>query len=171
LGPGQGQIEPYTDRRQAERVAERLLDKGVSSWRCKGWKQGGGAHERCHITSTDIHPASFPKLGRVISRNFGYAVAFHGFGREGILVGGAAPYSLKREVTGAIGRAVAGSGIAVSIAQPGDELGGSSPRNIVNRLTASGTGGIQIEQGSAVREGYWQAIADAVAYEYGPKLA
>ena len=65
LGPGQGQIEPCTDR-QAERVAERLQDKGVSSWRCKGWKQGGGAHERWHITSTDIHPASFPKLGRVI---------------------------------------------------------------------------------------------------------
>ncbi len=59
----------------------------------------------------------------------------------------------------------------MSIAQPGDELGGSSPRNIVNRLTASGTGGIQIEQSSAVREGYWQDIADAVADVYGPKLA
>ena len=142
----------------------------MSSWRCKGWKQGGGAHERWHITSTDIHPTSFPKLGRVISQDFGYAVAFHGFGREGILVGGAAANTLKREVTDALGRAVAGSGIAISIAQPGDELGGSIPRNIVNRLTAGGTSGIQIEQGSAARKGYWQAIADPVADVYGPKL-
>jgi hypothetical protein len=52
---------------------------------------------------------------------------------------------LKRQVTDAIGRAVAGSGIAMSIAQPGDELGDSIPRNIVNRLTAGGTSGIQIE--------------------------
>jgi phage replication-related protein YjqB (UPF0714/DUF867 family) len=137
----------------------------------QGLEGGRGAHERWHITSTDIHPTSFPKLGRVISRDLGYAVAFHGFGREGILVGGAAANSLKREVTDAIGRAVAGSGIAMSIAQPGDELGGSIPRNIVNRPTAGGTSGIQIEQGSAAREGYWQAIANPVADVYGPKLA
>jgi phage replication-related protein YjqB (UPF0714/DUF867 family) len=143
----------------------------VSSWRCKGWKQGGGAHERWHITSTDIHPASFPKLGRVISRGFRYAVAFHGFGGTGILIGGAAPYDLKREIELAIERAVAGSGIAVSIAQPGDDLGGSSLRNVVNRLTADGANGIQIEQSYTARERYGQAIADAVAGVYGPKLA
>ena len=57
------------------------------------------------------------------------------------------------------------------IAQPGDELGGSIPLNIVNRLTAGGTGGIQIEQGYAAREGYWQDIGDAVADVYDPKLA
>ena len=100
-----GQIEPYTDR-QAERVAERLLDKGMSSWRCKGWKQGGGAHERWHITSTDIHPASFPKLDRVIPRDFGYA---------------ASPSTRSPATNWA-----------------------AAPRDIGNRLTAGGTGGIEI---------------------------
>ena len=169
IAPHGGQIEPYTDR-QAERVAQQLSAKGVSLWRCKGWKQGGGAHERWHITSTDIHPASFPKLGRVISRGFGYAVAFHGFGGTGVLIGGRAPDSLKREIELAIERALTGSGIAVSIAQPGDDLSGSSSRNIVNRLTAGGVGGIQIEQSFSAREGYGQAIADAIAGVYASKL-
>jgi phage replication-related protein YjqB (UPF0714/DUF867 family) len=169
IAPHGGQIEPYTDR-QAERVAEVLTRKGVSSWRCKGWKQGGGAHERWHITSTDIHPASFPKLNRVISRGFKYAVAFHGFGGTGVLIGGAAPNSLKREIAGAIERAVAGSGIEVRIAQPDDDLGGDSSRNVVNRLTANRANGIQIEQSFSAREGHGQAIADAVASVYRSKL-
>jgi hypothetical protein len=135
--------------------------------------KAGRARPRALAHNLDRHPPrELPKAGPGhIARGFGYAVAFHGFGREGILVGGAASDSLKWEVADAIGRAVAGSGIAVSIARPGDELGGSSPRNIVNRLTAGGTGGIQIEQSSAAREGYWQDIADAVADVYGPKLA
>jgi phage replication-related protein YjqB (UPF0714/DUF867 family) len=170
IAPHGGQIEPYTDR-QAERVAEQLSAKGVSSWRCKGWKQGGGAHERWHITSTDIHPASFPKLNRVISRGFRYAVAFHGFGGTGVLIGGAAPDSLKGEIKLAIERAVTGSGIAVRLAQPDDNLGGSSSRNIVNRLTAGGAGGIQIEQSLSAREGHGQTIADAVASVYRSRLA
>jgi phage replication-related protein YjqB (UPF0714/DUF867 family) len=170
IAPHGGQIEPYTDR-QAERVAEQLSAKGVSSWRCKGWKQGGGAHERWHITSTDIHPASFPKLNRVISRGFKYAVAFHGSGGMGVLIGGAAPDSLKREIELAIERAVAGSGLWVRVAQPGDDLGGGSSRNIVNRLTAGGVGGIQIEQSFSARERHGQAIADAVAGVYRSKIA
>ncbi|HEX5913058.1 MAG TPA: poly-gamma-glutamate hydrolase family protein, partial [Rubrobacter sp.] len=170
IAPHGGQIEPYTDQ-QAERVAQQLSAKGVSSWRCKGWKQGGGAHERWHITSTDIHPASFPKLSRVITRGFRYAVAFHGYGGTGVLIGGGAPDSLKGEIELAIERALSGSGIAVRVARPDEDLGGGSPRNIVNRLTAGGAGGIQIEQSFSAREGHGQAIADAVASVYDSKLA
>lgn len=46
----------------------------------------------------------------------------------------------------------------------------SSSRNIVNRLTAGGVGGIQIEQSFSAREGYGRAIADAVAGVYASKL-
>jgi phage replication-related protein YjqB (UPF0714/DUF867 family) len=169
IAPHGGQIELYTDD-QAERVAEVLASKGVSSWRCKGWKQSGDAHERWHITSTDIHPASFPKLGRIISRGFRYAVAFHGFGGSGVLIGGGAPYSLKREIELAIERAVVGSGLWVRIAQPGDDLGGSSSRNVVNRLTAGGANGVQIEQSFSARKYHAEAIADAVAGVYRSKL-
>ena len=58
LAPHGGDIEPHTDD-QAELVAAAT---GCSSWRCKGWRPGGGAHERWHITSTDIDPGSFPLL-------------------------------------------------------------------------------------------------------------
>lgn len=169
IAPHGGNIEQHSDR-QAERVASRLAGKGVSSWRCKGWKQGGGAYERWHITSTDIHEASFPRLNRVISRGFRYAVAFHGFSQQEILIGGTAPDSLKQEIRVAIEGAVAGSGITVRIAQPADNFGGDSPRNIVNRLTAGGANGVQIEQSLPARRDHGQAIADAVANVYNPKL-
>jgi hypothetical protein len=74
IAPHGGDIEPYTDQ-QAERVRSQLAGKGVSSWRCKGWHPKG-ALEHWHITSTDIHEASFPLLNSVISRRFSHAVAF-----------------------------------------------------------------------------------------------
>ena len=46
-------------------------------------------------------------------------------------------------------RAIAGSGITVRIASADEGVGGDSPRNIVNRLTANGANGIQIEQSLA----------------------
>jgi phage replication-related protein YjqB (UPF0714/DUF867 family) len=171
IAPHGGDIEPYTDR-QAERVAARLAAKAVSAWRCKGWKQPEGAFERWHITSIDIHPASFPLLQRIANRGFQYAVAFHGFGQNEILIGGGtAAGPLKAEIKGAIERAITGSGIAVRIATSVEGYGGDSPRNIVNRLTAGGEIGIQIEQSFSARESYGHAIADAVADVYRAKLS
>src|SRR5262245_49048230 len=54
IAPHGGDIEIRTDE-QAERVASRLAAKAASAWRCKGWKRGGGAFDRWHITSNDIH--------------------------------------------------------------------------------------------------------------------
>ncbi len=169
IAPHGGDIEPHTDQ-QAERVAMRLAVKAVNSWRCKGWKDGGGAFDRWHITSTDINEASFPRLNSVISRGFTYAVAFHGFTKPEILIGGTAPATLKQEIRAAIEGATVGSGIAVRIAGPDEEFGGDDPRNIVNWLTAGGANGIQIEQSLQARTSHWLAIADAVADVYGPKL-
>jgi len=169
IAPHGGDIEPYTDE-QVERVASRLAARRVSSWRCKGWRQGGGAFERWHITSTDVHKASFPLLNKVISRGFRYAVAFHGFSEQEILIGGTASDSLKQEIRNAIASAVAGSGIVVRIAQPTENFGGDSPSNVVNRLTARGASGVQIEQSFPARETYGQVIADAVASVYRRKL-
>jgi phage replication-related protein YjqB (UPF0714/DUF867 family) len=174
IAPHGGDIERYTDL-QAERVASRLATKGVSSWRCKGWKQGGGAFERWHIRSTDIHEASFPGLNSVISRGFAYAVAFHGFKPKeddpDIIIGGAASGSLKQEIKAAIEGAIAGSGILVRIARPEEDFNGDSLRNIVNRLTAGGANGIQIEQSLRARSSHGQAIADAVTNVYDSKIS
>jgi phage replication-related protein YjqB (UPF0714/DUF867 family) len=150
---------------QAQRVASCLADKAVSYWLCKGYHARGSA-ETWHITSTDIHPASFPLLNSIFARRFTHAVAFHGFEQDEILVGGAAPAALKTEIASAIEKAVAGSNISVRIACPGDAFGGDDPANIVNRLTVGGANGIQIEQSKAARCEHWAEIAEAVANVY-----
>ncbi|MGH3944924.1 MAG: poly-gamma-glutamate hydrolase family protein [Pseudonocardiaceae bacterium] len=162
--PHGGAIEGWTDE-QAEHVATALADKGVSSWRCKGWKSGGGASDRWHITSTDLHRASFPLLDSISSRGFTYAVSFHGLDEQKILIGGAAPLPLKQQIQTAIQTAVTGSGIPVEVATGGGH-NGDSLDNFVNWLTAGGANGVQIEQSRAARDGYWQAIAAAVARVY-----
>ena len=155
IAPHGGDIEAYTDQ-QAERVTSQLAGKGVSSWRCKGWHPKG-AFDHWHITSTDIHEASFPLLNSVISRGFSNAVAFHGFDDANIpfdiLVGGLACEALKEKVKGAI-EGVVGSDFTVHITKPDERFGGDDQRNIVNRLTAGGRHGIQIEQKKGPREKY-----------------
>jgi phage replication-related protein YjqB (UPF0714/DUF867 family) len=170
IAPHGGDIEPHTDT-QAVRVAECLTSYGVSTWLCKGFGLSRRGAAALHVTSVDIHPASFPALGSVIGCRFRYAVAFHGFRDDGVLVGGGAPFRLKAEIAAAIEGAVAGSGIRVRIAGPDDEFNGDSPRNIVNRLTAGGRGGIHLEQSRAARTGHALDIADAVAEVFAGRLA
>ncbi len=181
IAPHGGDIEPHTDS-QAEYVRSLLVDVGVSCWRCKGYKPDGGASARWHITSTDICIDSFPRLATVAARGFRHAVSFHGFdadGRPDILVGGAAPDALKRVMRAVIFHAVAGTGLTVEIAGPGDPLGGADKDNIVNRLTADEHNGVQIEQQPHARAGTvpgsnrprWEAIAAAVADVYRVILA
>ena len=170
IAPHGGDVEAHTDQ-QAECVASQLAQKGVSLWRCKGWHPGG-AFAHWHITSTDIHEASFPLLNSVISRGFRYAVAFHGFDDPeipyDILVGGRAQDALKEELKCAI-EDVVGSDFTVHITKPDEHFGGDDERNIVNRLTDGGANGVQIEQKNGSRE-KWRRIADAVANVYDPKL-
>jgi phage replication-related protein YjqB (UPF0714/DUF867 family) len=172
IAPHGGRIEPHTDE-QAERVKKALAGKPVSSWMCKGWSnvEGITPSERWHITSTDIHEASFPLLARVVGRRFAHAVSFHGFQREDILadvvIGGAGwPYlkeELRKEIAGSLDPE-----LRVVIAGEKDPLNGNDPRNIVNRL-AEGSG-IQIEQSPRARRASWRSIADAVARVYRSKL-
>jgi phage replication-related protein YjqB (UPF0714/DUF867 family) len=177
IAPHGGDIEPHTDS-QAEHVRSLPADVGVSCWRCKGFKPGGGALARWHITSTDICTDSFPGLATVALRGFRHALSFHGFDtdddRPDILVGGAAPDPLKRVMRAVIFHAVAGTSLTVEIAGPGDPLGGADDANIVNRLTVDKHNGIQIEQQPHARAGTvpgsnrprWEAVAAAVADVY-----
>jgi phage replication-related protein YjqB (UPF0714/DUF867 family) len=165
IAPHGGAIERHTDL-QAERVASLLGPCRASAWRCKGFKAGGGAFERWHITSSDIRESSFPLLNTISRRGFAHAVAFHGFSEADVLIGGAASSRLKRRIARAIEEAIAGSGIQVRIAGPSDDYDGDSIDNIVNRLTRGGDNGVQIEQSIEARTIYWQPIADAVASVY-----
>jgi phage replication-related protein YjqB (UPF0714/DUF867 family) len=170
LAPHGGDIERHTDE-QADRVASSLAAFAVTSWRCKGYRARradgtGGAFDCWHITSSDLAPASFPGLGSVIDRGFRHAVAFHGFDDPDVLIGGSAPPALKERVRCAVDRALAGSGITVRVATPEDRYGGDDERNIVNRLSRGGVGGVQLEQSLPARRDNGTAIADAVAGVY-----
>ena len=176
IAPHGGEIEPFTDD-QAAHVRDLLCDLGVSCWRCQGFKPGGGASDRWHITSTDISFASFPLLATAAARRFDHAVSFHGFleeGRPDILVGGGAPDPLKRVIRAVVAYAVGGTGLSVEIAAPDDPLGGADDANVVNRLTTNQHNGIQIEQQPSARAGTipgtntprWEAVATAVADVY-----
>jgi phage replication-related protein YjqB (UPF0714/DUF867 family) len=168
IAPHGGDIEINTDR-QAEHVASRLAALGASSWICKGWKSGNRAFESWHITSDETDPGSFPLLGSVMSRGFADAVSFHGFKEPIVLVGGLAPVELREEIREAIDDAT-GPEVVVRVATPDDPFNGDSPRNIVNRLTAGGANGVQIEQSLTAREQHWAEIAEAVAGVYETRL-
>ena len=169
IAPHGGDIEVHTDD-QAQRVARCVADTAVSVWLCKGYHPRG-AEITWHITSVDIHPGSFPLLNSVLSRRFTDAVAFHGFERDEILVGGGtAAAALKPEIASAIEKKVARSNIPVRIAGPDDPFGGDDPCNIVNRLTVGGANGIQIEQSRAARTEHGNDIAEAVAGVYRLRL-
>lgn len=161
LAPHGGHIEPGTDE-QSEYVGSAM---GVTAtvWRCKGFKQGGGAHDQWHITSTDIHPASFPLLNTIDERGFTYAVSFHGMtGNKEVLIGGAGPDLVKLALKDAI-KNVLPSSYTVHLASPGDSNSGFSSENIVNWITTGGAGGIQLEQTLDVRSNYGDEVAGAVA--------
>ena len=174
LAPHGGAIERHTDS-QAECLASSLGAGRASAWWCKGFRTGGGALEAWHITASAISETSFPLLKTIASRGFVHAVAFHGFDEPGVdagvLVGGAAPPALKREVVAAIKCWLGASGITVRVAGPADPFDGDNPNNIVNRLTAGGANGVQIEQSPEARDRFWKTIAEAVASVYRRKLA
>jgi len=155
LAPHGGYVEYGTDD-QAVRFADAL---DATRWYCAGWSPGGGAFDRWHITSTAIHPDSFPELAALDS-TYGRAVAFHGWSGDGIAVGGGASRSVRERVRDAIRDALDGA-VAVELA-PDDGYDGDSPENVVNWLDAE-SAGIQLEQSWTARTDYGVAVADAVA--------
>jgi phage replication-related protein YjqB (UPF0714/DUF867 family) len=171
IAPHGGNIEEHTDE-QAEHVAEQLSSKSVSVWMCKGFKKGGGAFNRWHITSTDISEESFPKLKTIYGRHFKYAIAFHGWSGDSICIGGSSQDPedhTKEEIKEAIEDVVHGSEIGVAMGGPAcpENFNANDPKNIVNRL---GTTGVQIEQCERARDDYGSRIAEAVANVIRPKL-
>ena len=175
IAPHGGEIEGYTDK-QAEYVVNQFSYDRVSLWTCKGFSSKGGsdAFERWHITSTEISEKSFPKLNTIFGRTFEYSIAFHGWTKDNICVGGRKDNKtvdkLKVEIRDAIHNTLKelGSNIQVNVSgcpECSEGFNGDSEDNIVNRL---GTNGIQIEQCKMAREKYYENIAEAVAKTIRP---
>jgi phage replication-related protein YjqB (UPF0714/DUF867 family) len=139
----------------------------VSVWICKGFGDAlQGAFDRWHITSTDLHPASFPRLRQIATRRFRHGVAFHGFARKpgeaDVYIGGRASDSIKADIRTALEGARLPLEIRVATETDDPKFQGRSPDNLINRLAAQG---IHIEQSAKARSFDLQ-IATAIASVY-----
>jgi len=170
LAPHGGAIETRTDQ-QAEQVVASLGSHDSTLWACKWWGPIGNAYRAWHISSTDLSVHSFPLLRSLSARGFQWALSFHGYRGNDVLIGGLAPARLKSDLRNAIAKAVDGSGIRVRVAHPGERYCGESASNLVNRLTADAAGGIQIEQSRPARMLHGRAIAAAVSEVYDSWIA
>ena len=171
IAPHGGEIEPWTDK-QAEYVWNHLQRDRVSLWLCKGFSNPGlcGAHERWHITSTEISERSFPKLRTIFEPKFEYAIAFHGWTQDSICVGGNAESTdagLLGKIRDGIEQKLQGTNIKVEDTVCSGGFNGDDPCNIVNRL---GIKGIQIEQCKKARRDHHDKIAQAVVDVIGPRI-
>lgn len=165
LAPHGGAIETRTDQ-QAEQVVASLGSRDSTLWACKGWRPVGNAYRAWHISSSDLSVHSFPLLRTLSARRFQWALSFHGYRGNDVLIGGLAPARRKADIRNAIAQALDGSGICVRVAEPGERHSGESPSNLVNRLTIDAAGGIQIEQSRPARTLHGRAIAAAVSEVY-----
>ncbi|GAB7019046.1 poly-gamma-glutamate hydrolase family protein [Halostagnicola bangensis] len=157
IAPHGGYIEYGTDF-QADRVVEEL---GATGWICSGFNEGGGAFDRWHSYSTEIHPRSFPELDSLLDRSFEWGVAFHGYSNDGILVGGTADDDAKEVVTDAISEQLPDRTVSV-VERDATEYTGANPENVLNQLAPVGRT-IQLEQPADVRGQEWAGIADGVS--------
>lgn len=165
LVPHGGFIESGTDA-IGKRVLEHpgLRDRAIG-WIFRGYRPGGGAYDRWHITSTAIAEDSFPTLGDLVAgeRRFAHAIALHGHRGDAILVGGGAPADDRQRLA----RLLRAQGLptTVRVLRPGDRLAGSAADNIVNRYSARG---LQLELPRRIRRAHGAAVAAAIlAYHRG----
>src|SRR5262245_24770162 len=172
IAPHGGQIEPRTDEQAVEAAEELIADDFPASWWiCKGFGDASkGAHDRWHITSTDIQPACFPKLRAISSRRFCDGVAFHGFQRRkndaDLYIGGAAPRPLKRAIKRLLNDLALPIEVKISTNEDSPKFQGFSPENLINRLA---TRGIHLEQSFEARK-FYREIARAVARAFRSRL-
>jgi phage replication-related protein YjqB (UPF0714/DUF867 family) len=170
IAPHGGMIEKHTDEQAAAVISQlRTAKFRASMWVCKGFGDATkGASDRWHITSDDIHPASFPLLGSLMSRRFFYGVAFHGFAQQGdeadIYIGGAAPRWLKGALQTALNGVDPSLKVKISTREDSPKFQGFRPENVINRL-ARGRG-IHLEQSAKARV-FHKEIAGAVANVFG----
>lgn len=159
LAPHGGSIEPGTDIIGRRILAAPSLKHSAVLWACLGFRAGGGAYTRWHITSTDISEQSFPKLGKLAEsgRTFLNAIAIHGHRGDAILIGGAGNTQIKDMLRKELNKQI--PSVKIHILEKKDRLSGFSSRNIVNRYSKNG---IQIELPMTVRKNKWKETADAI---------
>lgn len=119
----------------------------------------GGAFVRWHVPSTQLTPASFPRLASVADRRFRVGVSFHGTCTARVRVDGGASEETKAEISDAINAVLPESAPDAVVAR--GRYAATDEDVLVNRL--SGGDGIWVGQPAAVRANHGAAVAEAVA--------
>ncbi|MDQ2050215.1 hypothetical protein RBH26_06930 [Natronolimnohabitans sp. A-GB9] len=155
IAPHGGGMQPWTDE-QAAYAADLT---SATSWRALGWgpTPASGAFQRWYVPSTEIDPASYPKLEQIADTEFDVAVDFGGVCERGIEVGGNADESLRIAVRDSINEALPSR---VLEAELSDDPTGAADSMLVNRL---GDDGIFLSQSYTTRLAYHEEIAYGVA--------
>ncbi len=165
LAPHAGDMEANTD------VAAAIAAKRVGLDRAVCWMVhyfGEDAFDTWHITSSKLHPKSYPGLGELDS-NFEYAVSFHLWSKKNtndddesldILVGGLADQRLRDELGDELYDAVNGKR---AVETRDGKYMAETERNVVNWLTHDNRSGIQIEMPPVIAKNYRKRVARRVA--------
>lgn len=152
---------------QAEHAAYEFQ---LPAWICYAANDGGGTYDRWHVSSVELSTNSFPALGSVADAGYEAALAFHGRSFDAdqtpfVGIGGLAT-DLKVAVRDALQSAYDANGVDVPVSiydESEREFGGTNPENVVNDVTASGEGGVQLEQPQVVRDDHGQLTAATAA--------
>lgn len=157
LAPHGGDAERNTDRSAV------FASKRYGLCKCSTWlvhNFGPEAFSRWHITSTELAPVSYPGLQRLHGYGFEFAVSFHLWNGSEVIVGGGADEEIRAALASAIADAI---GDSWDVVYEDAKYMGDSPANIVNRLTADGARGIQIEAPPSVCQRYRKRLGETVA--------
>lgn len=158
LAPNGGDVEPRTAA-QATRLRETFTD--ATSWLSQGFRDGGGAFVRWHVSSYDIHPASFPELAAVAERRYDRAVSFHGTCSEQIQIGGGASKDVRVAVRDCINRQLSDEASPAILAD--ERYRADSEHVLANQLTTDNSSGVWVGTPVQERKYYWKEISDGVA--------
>ena len=165
IAPHAGSIEVNTYR-QAREFHEQVAELGgATTWIFGGEKGDQSAFDTWHVPSTKIsgRKPQFDLLEEhVEGRSYYQGVSFHGYSKDGILIGGQHRVEWKELIADGLRRALPVN-IPVEIATRSGEYAGLSDSNIINRLSDSA---IQVEQSKRVRKRYWDTVVDVLATLY-----
>ncbi|MEA5409593.1 poly-gamma-glutamate hydrolase family protein [Haloarculaceae archaeon H-GB2-1] len=165
--PHAGAIESNTAQ-AAGIVRKRLGPEHASAYMVHGF--GEEAFSRFHITTSEMAPESYPGVATIADRDFTHCITFHVWNGDEILIGGLADTEFRKRLADRVADATNGKRKVVTDHSQGKYMA-STETNLVNRLTADGASGIQIEMPPVIAHRYRKRVARAVGDFYEDEIA
>jgi phage replication-related protein YjqB (UPF0714/DUF867 family) len=160
--PHAGDMENNTA--QAAGIVRKCLGENqASAYMLHGF--GEDAFNRFHITTTDMDPECYPKLTSLSDRGFTHCLTFHLWNGDEVLLGGLADDPFRERLAGHLEDAIDGKRPIVTDHSSGKYMA-STEQNLVNRLSADGRSGVQIEMPPIIALRYRKRVARALADFY-----